>query len=205
MHNKVFITGTDTGVGKTLVSAWLCMHMGYRYFKPIQTGTERDSLKIDELVGQKVSYDETYLYAAPVSPHLAAALEKRPINMKAIILPTTQNLVVEGAGGIFVPICDKFMMIDLMVHFQLPVLLVARPGLGTINHTLLSLEALRHKGLEVLGVIMSGMENQDNKAAIEKYGKIRVLAQVPHIDSTREEESLKALPLPTILTQIFEV
>lgn len=179
---RIFITGTDTNVGKTVISSWLALHLNYSYFKPIQTGIIEgsDSEEVARLAKVKV-YPEIYRYSEPVSPHLAAKLAGDVIEIEKINLPNDENLIIEGTGGVMVPINDHTFMIDLIQKLGAKVILVARSKLGTINHTILSLEAMRLRGINILGVIMNGEENRDNKEAIEFYGKTRVLAQFPKL------------------------
>lgn len=189
---KVFITGTDTNIGKTIVSSWICLHTGAEYFKPIQSGLEEetDSEIVARLAGVKV-HAECYRLRAPLSPHLSARLDGVAIDMNRLVLPSsangTGNLVVEGAGGLMVPINEREFMIDVIGHFELPVILVARSSLGTINHTLLSLKALRDRNIKILGVVMSGEPNHENKNAIETYGTVRVIAQIPRLECLTTE------------------
>lgn len=186
MPNRFFITGTDTGVGKTITSALLCAALGAIYWKPIQTGTREGTdtntvIRLVEIPRDRI-IPETYRFAPPVSPHLAARRARIRIDLRRIRLPYAaerESLVVEGAGGVLVPINDGQLMADLMKQFGLPVLLVARTSLGTINHTLLSLAALRTAKLSVSGVIMVGKENRENRKAIEKYGGVRVVGWIP--------------------------
>lgn len=195
MLRGLFITGTGTGVGKTVVSAAL-MHR-YRtaalcYWKPIQTGieTDDDTTTVQQLGGcsdSEVLHDGVRL-PHPVSPHLAAELHHTSIRIPDItahIANTSSSTrwIVEGAGGVLVPLNDSDLMIDLMIHLQLPVLVVSRTELGTINHTLLTLEALRARSLQAAGVVMVGMPNSSNRDAIEHYGKVPVLGTMPHIES----------------------
>lgn len=153
---KVFVTGTDTGVGKTFVSSWLCLHTGAAYVKPIQTGGSRGS--DTEWVAQLGvrTCPETYVFREARAPHQAAAREGRKVRIRDITLPKIQDLVIEGAGGVLVPLNAEESMADLMRVLAVPVLVVARAGLGTINHTRLSLEALEARGIRVLGTIVSG-------------------------------------------------
>ncbi|GFQ99996.1 ATP-dependent dethiobiotin synthetase BioD [Trichonephila clavata] len=140
---QIFVTGTDTDVGKTTISSWLCLHTGYSYFKPIQTGSTlgTDSHQMSNLTNANV-YKENFVYKRPLSPHLAASLENDSINIDRINLPKTHNLIIEGAGGVLVPINKTTLMVDLIKKLAISTILVARSTLGTINHTLLSLEAL---------------------------------------------------------------
>ncbi|WP_339045229.1 dethiobiotin synthase [Candidatus Mesenet endosymbiont of Agriotes lineatus] len=194
---QIFITGTDTNVGKTLISSWICLHTGYSYFKPIQTGVDKDSDVVSKLANTNI-YEESYIYKSPLSPHLAASLENGSIDISRINLPKERNLIVEGAGGILVPIDQTTFMVDLIKKLNIPVILVARSTLGTINHTLLSLEALRTRSISILGVILNGPHNQDNLNAVEFYGKVQVLASVPKLQEV-SKKSLMQLPLPDCL------
>lgn len=181
----VFVTGTDTDVGKTMVSAWLVRSWRADYWKPIQSGTDDcwDAEVIRKVAPQAHIHPSAYALKAPLSPHEAARLEGVTIRGEMFRLPPTQRpLVVEGAGGALVPINDNEVMADVMVRLGLPVLVVARSGLGTINHTLLTLEALRHRGLTVAGVILNGPPNPANRRAIEQFGKIPVIAELPPLD-----------------------
>ena len=203
MH--IFITGTDTNIGKTLISSWLCLHTGYGYFKPIQTGTSEgtDSQIVAGLTDAQI-YQESYLYKDLSSPHLAASLENQEIDIAKINFPKAQNLIIEGAGGLLVPINKDYLMIDLIKYFSIPVIIVARSSLGTINHTLLSLEVLQTRNITTLGVIMTGELNQPNADAIEYYGKTKVLAQFPFISSINKD-NLKKIPLSQNLQKIFGI
>jgi len=203
---KIFVTGTDTHVGKTLVSSWLCLHRGYDYFKPIQTGCNEpptDSETVRALAGCRI-HPEAYRFEAPLSPHEAARLEKRKIHCGRIILPECSNLIIEGAGGLMVPIHDTMLMIDLVQSWQTPVILVARSTLGTINHTLLSLEALRARNMPVLGVVVTGPSNPSNCAAIQHYGKIPLLAEIPYLLDINQEALRRILPGDALLRLMHE-
>ncbi|MGH9682660.1 MAG: dethiobiotin synthase [Candidatus Acidiferrales bacterium] len=189
MPSRFFITGTDTGVGKTVVSALLCAALDAIYWKPIQTGsregTDRKSVMELARLSRDRTIPEAYEFAPPVSPHLAAARAGVRIKLTTIRLPRLApgaHLIVEGAGGVLVPINERDLMSDLMKRLKLPVVLVSRTALGTINHTLLSLAALRAKNLDVRGVVMVGKANADNRRAIERYGDAHVIGWVPRLD-----------------------
>lgn len=189
MPSRFFITGTDTAVGKTTVSSLLCAALDAIYWKPIQTGTregtDRATVMCLANLPRSRTLPETYRFSPPVSPHLAAQRARVRIELRKIRLPQVaphENLIVEGAGGALVPINSTELMTDLMSHLGLPVLLVARTTLGTINHTLLSIAALRAAHLDVRGVILSGKPNRENRRAIEHYGKIEVLGAVPPLN-----------------------
>lgn len=197
----IFITGTDTNIGKTLIASWLCLHTGAGYFKPIQTGsvTETDTKFVARLTPVTI-HPEKYLFPTPVSPHLAAQLANATIELQHITLPSQQNLIVEGAGGVLVPLNHQYMMSDLIKQLQIPVLIIASSQLGTINHTCLTLAALRQHNIHVLGIIMNGPANPENKKALEIYGKTQVLAEFLPLE-TISTEQLKNRPLPALLTK----
>jgi dethiobiotin synthase len=186
-----FVTGTDTDVGKTLVSAWLMTHLDAAYWKPVQAGTEpeTDSMTVRRLA--EVSADrilpEAYVLSEAMAPHEAARRAGISIDMAKLKLPATDRLlVVEGAGGLLVPLNDTDYVIDLAGQLELPILLVARSTLGTINHTLLSIEALRRRDLPLAGVVVNGPETPHNRTAIERYGEVSVIAEIPWLpDVTR--------------------
>jgi len=182
----LFVTGTDTGVGKTVLSAALMLrYPEARYWKPIQTGPDDDSTEVGRLSGGQV-LDKGIRLPDPVSPHLAARLAGMTIEIPS---RATDGAVyiVEGAGGVLVPLNDTQTMVDLMARFGLPVVVAARTSLGTINHTLLTVEVLRARGLRVAGVAMIGTGNADNRAAIEHYGNVAVIAEMPHFDPLTPE------------------
>jgi dethiobiotin synthetase len=185
LPEKFFITGTDTHVGKTVVSAILMMGLGAAYWKPIQSGlaetTDKEWIQKTTGLPDACFYPETYRLTQPLSPHAAAAADGICIHLEAFSLPDGGPLIVEGAGGVMVPINGYQLMTDLIKHLNLPVLLVARSGLGTINHTLLSLSQLRHEGIDIIGVVMNGPINAINRRAIEMFARIPVLAEIEPI------------------------
>jgi dethiobiotin synthase len=188
----LFVTGTDTGVGKTVASAAL-MHRyrgvaPLRYWKPIQTGIEIDddtaTVRRMGACAEAEIFAEGVRLPKPVSPHLAARWAGRRIDLAELhgMLPEGDTTwIVEGAGGLLVPVNESQTMADWIARLVLPVLVVARTSLGTINHTLLTLEALRARRLRVAGVFMVGEPNPDNRAAIEQYGNVRVIAEMPFL------------------------
>jgi dethiobiotin synthetase len=194
-----FVTGTDTDVGKTLVSAWLMTHLDADYWKPVQAGTEPETdsatvRRLAEISAERI-LPETYILPEAMAPHEAARRAGIRIDMAKLEPPATDRLlVVEGAGGTLVPLTDEAYVIDLASELHLPVLLVARSTLGTINHTLLSIEALRRRGLPLAGVVMSGPETPHNRAAIERYGQINVIAEIPWLPSVTRATLLEIEP-----------
>jgi dethiobiotin synthase len=199
MFRGIFVTGTDTNVGKTVVSAALMLRYRaetrLRYWKPIQTGIEQDddSAEVARLAGS----DNGEVFAGgarlprPVSPHLAARLAGTRITVRHLVeeLRHAQahdaavRWIVEGAGGVQVPINERETMADLILALHLPVLVVARSTIGTINHTVLTVEALRRRRMRVAGVVMVGEPDEENWKAIERYGAVEVIAQMPRFDA----------------------
>ncbi len=197
LPGRFFISGTDTLVGKTVVSAIIALGTGATYWKPVQSGLDpwSDSefvRKTCELPDWRV-LPEAFRLGRPLSPHLSARLEGKRIELDEIELPMgVERLIVEGAGGLLVPINERHFMIDMISKLGLPVLLVARSTLGTINHTMLSVEALRARKIPVLGVVMNGIANPENKFAIEQYAKVPVLAEVPPLNGLNRATLEKA-------------
>ncbi|HEX5412850.1 MAG TPA: dethiobiotin synthase [Terriglobia bacterium] len=190
MSMDLFVTGTDTGVGKTLVSALLCAALEGVYWKPIQTGASEDSdrrtvMELAELDAER-AIPECYVFDPPVSPHLAAERAGATIDLGCVRRPEGTlpgPLIVEGAGGVMVPVNGREFMLDLMRRLGLPIVVVARSALGTINHSLLTLGALQCAGLTVKGVIVVGTPNRDNERAIERYGCVPILGRVPLLET----------------------
>jgi dethiobiotin synthetase/malonyl-CoA O-methyltransferase len=210
MGKGFFITGTDTNAGKTVLSALLCAALPGRYWKPIQTGAREDSdrRQVQSWAGLESDHllPEAYLFDDPVSPHLAAQREGREIALAHIVLPaehSTLPLIAEGAGGVMAPVNSREFMIDLMRHLALPVVLAARSTLGTINHTLLSVQCLRNAGLPIIGVVMIGPPDCDNRKAIEHYGKVQVIGQIPML-ATINRQSLRDSYDRYFMKEIFQ-
>ena len=191
---NIFVTGTDTNVGKTVVSAILVLKLDYKYWKPIQCGLDfmSDSEWIQEYVGCDRIQKETYCLRDPLSPHMAARNENREINIQEIMkhFPVDKT-IVEGSGGLLVPLNAKEFLIDFIPRENCKILLVARSTLGTINHTLLSIEALRKRNLDLWGVIMVGDKNSNNRDSIERYGETIVLAEIPFIKIINKKNLMK--------------
>jgi dethiobiotin synthetase len=186
MTGGYIVTGTDTGVGKTVFAAALAGHLGARYWKPIQSGLdeESDSDAVRRLAGPHARVlREGWRLTTPCSPHEAARIDGVRIDPAALSLPAGEEpLVVEGAGGVLVPVTDDTLFIDLFAAWKLPVILVARTALGTINHSLLSLEALRARGIAVTGIVFAGAENAATEAAITGFGRCPHLGRLPALD-----------------------
>jgi dethiobiotin synthetase len=183
----IIITGTDTGIGKTIFAAALTGALGACYWKPVQAGLDdgTDSEDIARLAGiapDKV-LPEAYRLTTPCSPHRAAEIDGVTIDPARLTLPRVDGpLIVEGAGGVLVPLTREETYADQFARWQCPAVLVARTALGTINHSLLSTEALRARGVEVLGIAFVGEGNEDSEATICKMGKVRRLGRLPRLD-----------------------
>jgi dethiobiotin synthetase len=184
---RLVVCGTDTDVGKTVVSALVVAGLEARYWKPVQSGTEggTDSERVRGLLDlpRERILPEAYRLQAPVSPHWAAEREGITIDPERLRLPAVNGpLVVETAGGLLVPLRRDHLQIEQLVRWDLPILLVARSGLGTLNHTLLSLEACRQRRLQVLGLVLNGPPHPDNPRTLEQLGGVPVLLELPPLD-----------------------
>ncbi len=186
MTTRIIVAGTDTGVGKTVFAAALARALGAIYWKPIQAGlleeTDRQAvLRLSGLSEERV-LPEAYRLKTPASPHLAAEIDGITIDPEALILPNTNRpLVVEGAGGLLVPLTRDVVYIDVIAQWREPVVLCARTTLGTINHSLLSIEALRARGIPLLGIAFIGDENPESERIIVEMGHARRLGRLPHL------------------------
>ncbi|PDT42163.1 dethiobiotin synthase [Sinorhizobium sp. FG01] len=186
MAVRVVITGTDTGIGKTVFAAALTDALSGHYWKPVQSGLdgETDSEAVQRLgrLEPRRILPEAYRLATPASPHLSAKLDGVTIRPETLLPPpVAAPLVIEGAGGLMVPLTERTVFADVFQRWQIPVVLCARTALGTINHTLLSLEALRARSIPVLGVAFIGDEQADTERTIAELGHVRVLGRLPHL------------------------
>jgi dethiobiotin synthetase len=176
-----FVTGIDTDSGKTLVSAILCEALEADYWKPVQAGLPRDSEIIRSLVQNSKTkiHPEKYLLNTPASPHAAAKIDRVNIRVNDFQLPNTaNNLIIEGAGGSLVPLNDREFMVDLMVKLNLPVILAADLYLGSINHTLLTVEALQRRRLMIEGIIFNGVSNPESENIILSHTGLKCLLRI---------------------------
>jgi dethiobiotin synthetase len=186
------ITGTDTGIGKTIFAAALAQAVGAAYWKPVQAGLDRetDTQIVARLTGHAsgLFIPEAYRLTLPASPHAAAAHENISIDPEKLKLPCIEgSLIVEGAGGVLVPLKRDLAFADVFARWNKPVVLCARTALGTINHTLLSLEALRFRNVPVHGVVFIGDEESETIATIAKIGRIKVLGRLPFLAQVNGE------------------
>jgi len=184
---RFIVAGTDTGVGKTIFSAALAGALGASYWKPVQAGLagETDSETVRHLAGLGPDriVPEAYRLKLPASPHIAAAREGILIEADRLALPGCADpLVIEGAGGLLVPLSPDLLQIGLFASWGLPVILCARTALGTINHTLLSIEAMAHRSIKLHGLVFVGEPNEQIESTIVSFGKARRLGGLPPLD-----------------------
>lgn len=185
MSQQIVVTGTDTGIGKTVVCAGLANLLGANYWKPIQAGLEGEtdaevvtrlgSISADRIV------PEVYRLRTPASPHYSAEIDGVRIDADSLHVPNTgvRPLVIEGAGGLMVPLNGSTLYIDIFERWRLPVLLCASTRLGTISHSLLSIEALRKRQIHILGIAFIGERNAETQSAIREMGRVRWLGRLP--------------------------
>jgi len=184
---KFIICGTDTDIGKTLISSFFVKGLNSYYWKPIQSGIESqtDSQTVEQLaqVSKEKIIKEAYVFTKPLSPHWAAEIDKKTINFDILSLPKVKDsLIVETAGGLMVPITRNFLQIDQIKQWNLPVILVCKSSLGTLNHTLLSIEALKRRNIEILGLVVNGEKHLDNPKTLVDFSGIPLIAEFPYID-----------------------
>jgi dethiobiotin synthetase len=187
MSRRIVVTGTDTEIGKTVFAAGLAGMLQACYWKPIQSGLdgETDSQIVARLGGlsQDRILPERYRLTTPVSPHQSAAIDGISIDAKALDVPDSSDrpLVIEGAGGLMVPLDQSTLYIDVFARWRVPVVLCARTALGTINHSLLSIEALRRRDIALLGIAFIGEGNPETERAICEIGRTRRLGRLPRL------------------------
>jgi len=187
MTQGLIVTGTDTGVGKTVFAAALAGALGASYWKPIQCGLADggDTARVRDLSGLPPEriLPEAYRLAMAASPHRAAEAEGIEISPARLAPPNVSGpLVIEGAGGLMVPLTRATLQIDVFASWRLPVVLVARTALGTINHSLLSIEAMNGRNIPILGIAFVGDEMPDTERTICEMGNVRRLGRLPHLD-----------------------
>lgn len=195
MSKIYFVTGIGTGIGKTIVSAILTEKLNADYWKPIQSGDLEisDSLLVKNLLSnaKTVIHPERYRLGQPLSPHLSARLDGIEISTSAIQVPQTDNdLIIEGAGGLMVPLNNEELILDLIKKMNAKVIVVSQNYLGSINHTLLTLEVLKVNQMPIGGLIFNGAANPETEHYIETYSNIKVLGRIPQM-SVIDKESIK--------------
>jgi len=183
---KFIICGTDTDIGKTLISSFFVRGLNSFYWKPIQSGIESqtDSQTVRKLaqVSKEKIIKEAYVFTKPLSPHWAAEIDQKTINFDMLRLPKVKcSLIVESAGGLMVPITRNFLQIDQIKQWNLPVILVCKSSLGTLNHTLLSIEALKQRNIDILGLVINGEKHLDNPKTLVDFSGIPLITEFPYI------------------------
>lgn len=194
--SAIIVTGTDTEIGKTVFSAALTAALGASYWKPVQAGTDDeghgDAETVARFSGRPV-LPSAYRLKTPCSPHRAAEIDGVTIERERLALPQVDGpLVAEGAGGVLVPVTRELLFADLFAHWGRPVVLVARTGLGTINHSLSSIEALRSRGVPILGVAFVGEGVEDSEATIAAIGGVKRLGRLPRLATLTRETLAEA-------------
>jgi len=207
---RIVVTGTDTGIGKTVFAAGLTWLLNGCYWKPVQAGLdgETDAETIRRLSGLEPDriLPEVWRLKTPCSPHLAAERDGLTLSPEALSPPTTTRpLVIEGAGGLMVPLTRTTLLIDVFARWRVPTVLCARTTLGTLNHTLLSLEALRARAIPIIGVALVGDAHPDNERTIASMGDVRILGRLPRLDPLSPEAlrtCFAAAFTPTVFTSV---
>lgn len=185
-----FVTAIGTDSGKTLISAVLTEALKADYWKPIQSGLPKDTDTVKDLVSNTITrfHPETHLFKIPVSPHAAAKYEHLTVQLDDFVLPeTTNEIIIEGAGGVLVPINDNDFVIDIAKELGCPIILVANLYLGSINHTLLTVDYLKRNQIPVKGIIFNGESNLESETIIEKHSGYKVLLRLPKLSMINKE------------------
>lgn len=182
---RIVVTGTDTGVGKTVFCAALAGALGGHYWKPVQAGLDpaTDSEVVAELAPGAKIVAEAYRLTTPCSPHRSAEIDGIAIDISKLEAPDHDPLIIEGAGGALVPLTRDLLFADMFAAWRLPVVIVARTALGTINHSLLTIEALRARSVPILGIAFSGEPQEDSEATIAAIGGVKRLGRFPALDT----------------------
>ena len=211
LPKRIFVAGTGTGVGKTVTAAVLTETLHADYWKPVQCGNleQTDTNVVQSLVSNHVTkfYPETYLLRTPSSPHFAAKQEGVEINPVKINAPENEiRTVIEGAGGLMVPLSKDYLVIDLIKHLGASVVLVSKNYLGSINHTLLSIESLKQREIDVLGIIFNGENFFDNEEIIHHFTQVSFLGEIDKANELNKEfVKQQAGKLKLSLAQHFEL
>ena len=181
------ICGTDTDIGKTVISSFFVRGLNSFYWKPIQSGIESETdtqavKRLTKLNKTKI-INEAYIFRKPVSPHWAAEIDQKIVNFQLLNLPNVDgSLIVETAGGLMVPITRNYLQIDQIKKWDIPVILVCKSGLGTLNHTLLSIEALKKRSIKILGLVINGEQHFDNPKTLAEFSGLPIIAEFPYIE-----------------------
>ena len=191
-YKKYFVTGIGTDVGKSIASAILVESMQADYWKPIQSGDieNSDTIKVKSLISNNISkfHKEAYTLNTAVSPHLSAKIDGIEIDMNNIVMPQANNhLIIEGAGGLLVPISNHFTVADIIKKLNIEVILISKNYLGSINHTLLTIESLKHRNINIKGIIFNGKPNIESESIIQKFTNINILGKINEEETMNKE------------------
>ena len=187
---RIFVTSIDTNVGKTVCSSILCAGLGYDYWKPVQCGDLdfSDSMKVKSYSPLTKVHAESFQLNAPMSPHEAAKLENMDISINDFKLPKSEEIIIEGAGGVMVPLNYKGnMIVELASRFEAKVIIVFKNYLGSINHTLLTIDKVKSVGLDVLGLLVVGDEVISSERIIEDATQMNIIARIPIVDRVNQK------------------
>ena len=199
------ICGTDTDIGKTIISSFFVRGLNSFYWKPIQSGieSETDSKTVERLskVNNEKILNEAYIFREPVSPHWAAEIDQKIIDFQLLNLPNINgSLIVETAGGLMVPITRSVLQIDQIKKWDIPVILICKSGLGTLNHTLLSIEALKKRNIKILGLVINGEKHLDNPKTLTEFSNV---PSIEKIDSNNLDILWEKLKIKNKLINLF--
>ena len=187
---RIFVTSIDTNVGKTVCSSILCAGLGYDYWKPVQCGDLdfSDSMKVKSYSPLTKVHAESFQLNAPMSPHEAAKLENMDISINDFKLPKSEEIIIEGAGGVMVPLNYKGnMIVELASMFKAKVIIVFKNYLGSINHTLLTIDKVKSVGLDILGLLVIGDEVTSSERIIEDATQMNIIARIPIVDRVNQK------------------
>ena len=187
---RIFVTSIDTNVGKTVCSSILCAGLGYDYWKPVQCGDLdfSDSMKVKSYSPLTKVHAESFQLNAPMSPHEAAKLENMDISINDFKLPKSEEIIIEGAGGVMVPLNYKGnMIVELASMFKAKVIIVFKNYLGSINHTLLTIDKVKSVGLDILGLLVVGDEVTSSERIIEDATQMNIIARIPVVDRVNQK------------------
>ncbi|MEC7005108.1 MAG: dethiobiotin synthase [Bacteroidota bacterium] len=187
---RIFVTSIDTNVGKTVCSSILCAGLGYDYWKPVQCGDLdfSDSMKVKSYSPLTKVHAESFQLNAPMSPHEAAKLESMDISINDFKLPKSEEIIIEGAGGVMVPLNYKGnMIVELASMFKAKVIIVFKNYLGSINHTLLTIDKVKSVGLDILGLLVVGDEVTSSERIIEDATQMNIIARIPIVDRVNQK------------------
>ena len=187
---RIFVTSIDTNVGKTVCSSILCAGLGYDYWKPVQCGDLdfSDSMKVKSYSPLTKVHAECFQLNAPMSPHEAAKLENMDISINDFKLPKSEEIIIEGAGGVMVPLnYEGNMIVELASMFKAKVIIVFKNYLGSINHTLLTIDKVKSVGLDILGLLVVGDEVTSSERIIEDATQMNIIARIPIVDRVNQK------------------